>query len=86
MPVAQNEQLSVQPTCDDTHKVPRLSSGMNTISMALLPGTFNNHLRVPSSDKLSEMMSGKVISAVSANEARNDLLKLVISVKSLAPV
>jgi hypothetical protein len=28
VPVWQNEQVSVQPTCDDTHSVPRSDSGM----------------------------------------------------------
>ena len=28
VPVWQKEQVSVQPTCDDTHRVPRFSSGI----------------------------------------------------------
>ena len=34
--VEQNWQFSAQPTCEDTHSVPRPLSGMNTVSMALL--------------------------------------------------
>ena len=35
VPVWQNEQLSVQPTCEETQSAPRSSSGMKTVSASL---------------------------------------------------
>jgi len=50
VPVWQNEQLSVQPTCEETHKVPRSSSGMWTVSTSCPSAKRNSHLRVPSTE------------------------------------
>jgi hypothetical protein len=49
-PVEQKRQPTAQPACDDTHSVPRSSSGMNTASTALPWPTSNSHLMVPSAD------------------------------------
>ena len=54
-PVEQKRQPTAQPACDDTHKVPRSSSGMNTVSTALPSPTSNNHLMVPSAESCLEM-------------------------------
>src|SRR5258708_8598386 len=53
LPVEQKRQLTAHPACDDTHSVPRVSSGMYTVSTALLLPTSISHLRVPSGAKLS---------------------------------
>lgn len=50
LPVEQKRQLTAHPACDDTHSVPRVSSGMNTVSTALPLPTLMSHLRVPSAD------------------------------------
>ena len=64
-PVEQNVQSSTHPTWDDTHKVPRLPSGMNTVSMALPDRASSSHLIVPSFDTFSLMTGGSAISACS---------------------
>jgi hypothetical protein len=50
LPVEQKAQSSAQPACEDTHRVPRLVSGMNTVSTALALPTSSSHLRVPSAE------------------------------------
>jgi hypothetical protein len=62
--VAQNAQSSGQPTCEDTHKVPRSPSGMNTVSMELPLPTRISHLRVPSLDSCSDNDGGRTDLAV----------------------
>src|SRR3546814_9057870 len=52
-PVEQKRQLTAQPAWLDTHSVPRSSSGMKTVSMALPCPTSNSHLRVPSEERCS---------------------------------
>ena len=52
-PVEQKRQPTAQPACDETHSVPRSSSGMNTVSTALPAPTSNSHLIVPSVDACS---------------------------------
>src|SRR3569833_2567391 len=69
--VEQKLQFKVQPTCDDTHKVPRSSSGMNTVSTLLPPSTLMSHLRVPSRDACSITTSGRRISALSCRRVHN---------------
>ena len=59
VPVWQNEQLSVQPTCEETHKVPRSSSGMWTVSTSCPSGKRNSHLRVPSSEVSARDTAGR---------------------------
>ena len=56
--VEQNWQLRPQPTCEDTHSVPRVGSGMYTASMALPPSMPSSHLCVPSAAPLSNMVFG----------------------------
>ena len=48
VPVWQKVQVSVQPTCEETHKVPRSSSGMWTVSTSCPSAKRKSHLRVPS--------------------------------------
>ena len=50
LPVEQNAQSSAQPACDETQSVPRSSSGMKTVSIALPAPTSSSHLRVPSAE------------------------------------
>jgi hypothetical protein len=83
--VEQKVQSKAQPTCDETHSVPRPGSGMNTVSMALSSSKRNNHLIVPSEDTCSVPHCGIEISAVSRSLARSGRLKSVIASKSLAP-
>ena len=65
VPVWQNEQVSVQPTWLDTHKVPRSISGMYTHSISAplssgpVEGMRISHLRVPSFDTCSDTTSGR---------------------------
>ena len=56
--VEQNWQFSAQPTCEDTHSVPRPLSGMNTASMALPRSMPSSHLWVPSVEGLSNRTFG----------------------------
>src|SRR3546814_6181081 len=71
--VEQNWQLSAQPTCDDTHSVPRPLSGMNTASMALLPSMPSSHLWVPSVEGFSNWTCGTRTSACASSLARSTL-------------
>ena len=45
-------QFSAQPICEDTHSVPRVGSGMYTVSIALPLSMPSNHLCVPSAARL----------------------------------
>ena len=83
--VEQNWQFSAQPTCEDTHSVPRVLSGMYTVSMAFLPSTpiASSHLWVPSADGFSNTMFGTRTSACSCSLARRFLPRSVISSKSV---
>ena len=83
--VEQKLQFSMQPTCDETHRVPRSDSGMNTVSMQLPSARRNSHLREPSSEILSAAISGSRISVSTASEARRTLLMFVIATKSVTP-
>ncbi len=83
--VEQNVQFRPQPTCEDTHSVPRVLSGMYTVSMAFLPSTpiASSHLWVPSAEGLSKMMFGTRTSACSCSLARRTLPRSVISSNSV---
>jgi len=59
VPVWQNRQVSVQPTCDETQSVPRSSSGMNTVSISMPGPKRSSHLRVPSDETCSVTISGR---------------------------
>ena len=84
--VEQKVQSKAQPTCEDTHKVPRSSSGINTVSMALPSAKRKTHLQVPSADCCSITSSGARISVCSCKKARSDLLRLVICATSSTPI
>ncbi|MNR30217.1 hypothetical protein D3C85_1476600 [compost metagenome] len=85
LPVEQNRQLTAHPACEDTHSVPRVSSGMYTVSTALPAPTSSSHLRVPSADTLSVMMAGERISARVASFSRSDLARSDMASNWLAP-
>ena len=84
-PVEQNLQSSAQPTCEDTHSVPRSSSGMNTVSMPLPMPTSKSHFTVPSAERCSERMAGGRTSATSLSFSRSLLARSVIASKSDTP-
>src|SRR3990167_10222157 len=48
LPVEQKSQFKIQPTCDDTHSVPRVFSGIKTVSIQLPSYNLISHLWVPS--------------------------------------
>ena len=82
VPVEQNWQLSAQPTCEDTHSVPRPLSGMYTASIAFSPSMPSSHLCVPSVDGLSNMTLGAcTMSRASSSLARSALPRSVIVVE-----
>ena len=70
-PVEQNWQAIVHPACVDTQSVPRLASGMNTVSTALPAPTSSSHLRVPSAAWLSRTSRGGATSADAASISRS---------------
>ena len=92
VPVEQNWQLRPQPTCEETHRVPRLVSGMNTASIALPPvlspsngpSMPSSHLYVPSAACFSKSAFGGTISAVFSSLSRSALPTSVIDAKSVA--
>ncbi len=77
--VAQNVQLSAQPTCEEMHRVPLGVSGMKTISTQLSGATRTSHLMVPSTDSCTATISGGVTDASASSRARRSLLRLVIA-------
>jgi hypothetical protein len=76
---------SAQPACDETHSVPRLRSGMNTVSMALPVPTLSSHLRVPSAAVVSRTTSGARMTASFFISSRDALEISVIASKSSTP-
>ena len=64
--VEQKVHAKAQPICDETHKVPRPSSGMNTVSIRLPQLVCTTHLRVPSLAICSNTISGVSITQCSA--------------------
>ena len=85
VPVAQNRQLSVQPTWLDTQRVPRSASGMNTISKSWQSWVFRSHLRVPSDDTWASTTPGREITNRSANQGRCGLAMSLMFAKSVTP-
>ena len=85
VPVWQNLQVRVQPTCEETHSVPRSSSGMWTDSTSWPSRNFSSHLRVPSIDCRSTETAGRPTTNCSASAARNSLDRLLMAAKSVAP-
>jgi len=85
LPVEQKRQLTAQPACVEMHSVPRVSSGMNTVSTALPLPTSTSHLRVPSLDVWSLMMAGAVTVARVFSFSRSDLARSVMSSKFATP-
>ena len=84
-PVEQKRQPTAQPACEETHSVPRSSSGMKTASTALPSPTSNSHLMVPSADICWEMTSSPWMRAVVASFSRRDLARSLIWSKLEAP-
>ena len=91
VPVWQNEQVSVQPTCEEMHKVPRPASGMNTVSTSgprpSRPDACkrNSHLRVPSLDTCSVTISGRVSVKAPASVARISFDMSVMASNDVSP-
>ena len=81
----QNEQVSVQPTWDEMHNVPRSSSGMNTVSASLPSSNRSSHLIVPSELSWRLTTRGREILKLAASRARIGFARLVIRSKSTAP-
>ena len=53
LPVAQKLQSTAHPTCEETHRVALLPSGIKTISTKSPSPTLNTHFRVPSLESFS---------------------------------
>ena len=85
LPVEQKRQLTAQPAWDEMHKVPRSSSGIKTISTALLSPTSNNHLRVPSLAVWSLKTGNAWISAICSSCKRKLLARSLIWFTSATP-
>src|SRR5207302_7943 len=83
--VAQNEQSSTQPTCEEMHRVPRSGSGMNTISNAWAASARSSHLRVPSPERRCERIGGARTSACAASSVRKSLARSVMSSNEPTP-
>src|SRR2546430_3681056 len=83
--VAQNEQSSTQPTCEEMHSVPRSGSGMNTISNAWAASARSSHLRVPSPERCCERICGARTSACAASSVRKSLARSVMSSNEPTP-
>ena len=81
--VEQNWQFRAQPTCEDTHRVPRPLSGMYTASIAFLASMPSSHLWVPSVEGLSKMTIGACTFACVSSLARSTLPRSVMSLKSV---
>ncbi len=84
-PVEQKPQSSAQPTCEDTHSVPRSSSGMKTVSMPLPMPTSKSHFTVPSDERCSERTAGARTSAICRSFSRSPFARSVIASKSSTP-
>src|SRR5437879_2318903 len=83
--VAQNEQSSAQPTCEEMHSVPRSGSGMNTISNAWAASARSSHLRLPSPERCCERICGARTSACAARSVRNSRARSVMSANEPTP-
>src|SRR5690348_6255664 len=84
-PVEQKPHASAHPTCEETQRVPRSSSGMNTVSIPLPVPTSKSHLIVPSAERCSESTPGARTSAVARSFSRNVFARSVIASKSPTP-
>src|SRR5215475_12886871 len=73
VPVEQNWQLRPQPTCEETQSVPRLVSGMKTVSIAFEPSMPSSHLYVASLAWVSNKVFGGTISAAFLRFSRSAL-------------
>ena len=76
---------SAQPAWEEMHSVPRLTSGMNTVSIALPVPTSSSHLRVPSAAVVSRSTRGAAIAALFASRSRSGLDISVMALKSSTP-
>ena len=85
MPVWQKLQLSVQPTWVDTHKAPRSSSGMKTLSTSWPSAKRSSHLRVPSAERCSAAIAGRATDQRSAEPSRSASGRVVIAANEAAP-
>ena len=73
-------QVSVQPTWVETHKAPRSSSGMNTLSTSCPSAKRSSHLRVPSAERCSvDDLGPRPRSSASPSRSRRSLGSVVIA-------
>ena len=75
----------VQPTWDETHRVPRSSSGMWTVSTSSPSGKRKSHFRVPSIEQSERDIAGRRSSYRAASASRKCFDNEVIAAKSAAP-
>ena len=59
VPVWQKRQVSVQPTWLETQSVPRVASGIWTLSTSWPSGVRSSHLRVPSRETWARAIAGR---------------------------
>src|SRR5210317_1307869 len=85
-PVAQKLQSTAQPTCDETHKVDLLFSGIKTISIKSFSPTLMTHFFVPSLEVCSKTTSGTLISQVTLSLSRRFFERSVILEISETPL
>ena len=77
LPVEQNAQSSAQPACEEMHSVPRSSSGMKTVSIALPAPTSSSHLRVPSAgSRVARRPLAREFPRSPASASRSDLRQI----------
>ncbi len=79
VPVRQKPQSSVQPTCVETHKVRRPSSGIRTASTSRPSSSFKINFRVSSAERNTTQSGSRPIRAWALSLARSAWLKSVIS-------
>ncbi|MCY1553262.1 hypothetical protein D9M68_897300 [compost metagenome] len=84
-PVEQKRQPTAQPAWEEMHRVPRSSSGMNTVSTALPSPTSNSHLMVPSVESWRESTGKPVMAQTEGSFSRRLRARSVISSKPDAP-
>ncbi len=85
VPVWQKLQVSVQPTWVETHKAPRSSSGMKTVSTSWPSAKRSSHLRVPSLERCSAAISGRATEYPAASCCAASLGSVVMASNEAAP-
>ena len=81
----QKLQVSVQPTWEETHSVPRSVSGMKTVSASEPSANRNSHFTVPSVLRCSSAGTGRPIRNRPASSSRNGRASVVIGSNPVTP-